>query len=150
MRGQALGKGVVTRFDADTLKKGHQYVLFNCEAIARYNKQYHKVVKQAHPRVACRQLDRIHNESFADWFAQYVEGLQMAEKNSTSRDLQLLAGRPNFIGLKYEKFVVNGFRFHKKDVESMRNTQNYGVKFNKHMTKGSGYCCVAEVFKLIS
>lgn len=52
----------------------------------------------------------------------------MSEENPKSKDLKLLSRRPNFIGLKYEKFVVNGFRFHTRDLASSRNTQNSGVR----------------------
>lgn len=34
--GRPLGKGIPARIDADTLKKAHQYVLFNCEALRPY------------------------------------------------------------------------------------------------------------------
>ncbi|KAH6771864.1 hypothetical protein C2S51_010268 [Perilla frutescens var. frutescens] len=127
--GHALGKGIPTRFDAETLKKAHQYVLFNCDDVSSYIEQHRSVVKQAHPRVSRLQLERIHSESFADWFSQKVnEGLQSYNESSKGRDLKLLAGRPNFIGMKYKKFLVNGFRFHTKDLESSRKTQNCGVR----------------------
>lgn len=32
-KGRPLGKGVATTFDEDTLKKAHQYILFNCDAL---------------------------------------------------------------------------------------------------------------------
>lgn len=31
------------------------------------------------------------------------------------------------LGVKYEKFITNGFRFHVQDVERKRKTQNIGV-----------------------
>lgn len=34
--GRSLGKGIAMRFDEETLKKAHQYVLFNCEAVRPY------------------------------------------------------------------------------------------------------------------
>lgn len=41
--------------------------------------------------------------------------------------MKLLAKGPNVIGIRYEKFVSNGFRFHTKEVERKRKTQNCGV-----------------------
>lgn len=129
MAGRALGKGISTRFDAETLKKAHQYVLFNCDAVSTYIERYRTVVEQAHPRVSRHQFERITSESFADWFAKNVDdGLHTSDESSEARDLKLLAGRPNFIGLKYKKFLVNGFRFYTKGLESTRKTQNCGVR----------------------
>ncbi|KAH6757747.1 hypothetical protein C2S51_038655 [Perilla frutescens var. frutescens] len=129
MSGRALGKGKAMNFDVETLNKAHQYVLFNCDAVSPYIEQYRTIVEQAHPRVSRHELERIHSESFADWFAQKVnEGLQFYDESSKARDLKLLAGRPNFIGMKYKKFLVNGFRFHTKVLESKRKTQNCGVR----------------------
>ncbi|KAH6761097.1 hypothetical protein C2S51_018046 [Perilla frutescens var. frutescens] len=129
MTGRALGKGISTRFDAETLKKAHQYVLFNCADVSIYIEQYRTVVEQAHPRVSRHQFECIHSETFADWFAQKVdEAVETGDETSKARDLKLLAGRPNFIGLKYKMFLVNGFRFHTKTLESTRKTQNCGVR----------------------
>jgi hypothetical protein len=36
MLGRSLGKGIPTKFDAGSLKKAHQYVLFNCSAVRPY------------------------------------------------------------------------------------------------------------------
>lgn len=44
------------------------------------------------------------------------------------RELKRLAGRPISVGVKYKRFVVNGFRFHTKDLESTKRYQNSGVR----------------------
>lgn len=59
--------------------------------------------------------------------SQQVEELLVVQGNSVSRDLKLLARRPNIVGVKYKKYVVNGVTFHTKDVESTRKSQNCGV-----------------------
>ena len=53
--------------------------------------------------------------------------MQMLEEDPISKDLKLLAAGPNFIGVKYDKFVVNGFRCHTQELEIKRKTQNCGV-----------------------
>ncbi|KAH6800123.1 hypothetical protein C2S52_000587 [Perilla frutescens var. hirtella] len=127
--GHALGKGIPTRFDAETLKKAHQYVLFNCDDVSSYIEQYRSVVKQAHPRVSRLQLERIHSESFADWFSQKVnEGLQSYNESSKERDFKLLAGQPNFIGMKYKKFIVNGFRINLCSTEAQKKLAQRDVE----------------------
>lgn len=57
-----------------------------------------------------------------------MEALQIQEENSIMRDLKLLAGGPTSIGMKYKRFIVNGFRFHTKDMESTKRNQNSGVR----------------------
>ncbi|KAH6777734.1 hypothetical protein C2S51_009046 [Perilla frutescens var. frutescens] len=79
MTGRALGKGISTRFDAETLKKAHQYVLFNCDDVSTYIEQYRTVVEQAHPHVSRHQFECIHSEIFADWFAQKVSHKNFGE-----------------------------------------------------------------------
>ncbi|XP_047949378.1 uncharacterized protein LOC125195243 [Salvia hispanica] len=117
--GHSLGKGTAMRLDDETLTKAHQYVLFNSEAVRPYIEQHWAIVEQSNPRVARHQLERIHSESFADWFAQYVERLIIHGETPTLRDLKLVARQPNFIGVKYKKYIVNGFRFHTKDLENI-------------------------------
>ncbi|KAH6777596.1 hypothetical protein C2S51_008908 [Perilla frutescens var. frutescens] len=129
MTGRALRKGISMRFDAETLKKTHQYVLFNCDDVSAYIEQYRTVVEQPHPHVSRHQFECIHSETFADWFAQKVdEAVSTDDESLKARDLKLLDSRPNFIGLKYKKFLVNSFRFHTKTLESTRKTQNCGVR----------------------
>lgn len=44
-----------------------------------------------------------------------------------SEELRVLARGPNDVGKRYNAFIVNGFRFHTKDLEKRRKTQNSGV-----------------------
>ncbi|XP_073036742.1 uncharacterized protein [Primulina eburnea] len=69
----------------------------------------------------------MHIESFASWFAKHIENTNPSQDDPVSNDLKSLAIGPNFIGIRYEKFISNGFRFHTKEVECKRKTQNCGV-----------------------
>lgn len=51
----------------------------------------------------------------------------LPENEAVMKDLTLLAKGPNVVGLKYERYIVNGFRFHTKQLESKRKNQNSGV-----------------------
>ena len=51
----------------------------------------------------------------------------LPENKVISKDLRLLAKGPNVVGSKYERYIVNGFRFHTKYLESKRKNQNSGV-----------------------
>ncbi|XP_057797412.1 uncharacterized protein LOC131013365 [Salvia miltiorrhiza] len=51
----------------------------------------------------------------------------MLEEDPISRDLKLFADGPDIIGVSYERYVVNGFRFHTSELEHKRKTQNSGI-----------------------
>ncbi|XP_071906106.1 uncharacterized protein [Coffea arabica] len=96
-----LGRGKPTVFDAHILSKAHQYILFNCDAVTPYIEQHRRLIEEGHPQVPQHLKERLHSENFACWFAEHID-----------------------------KYVVNGFRFHTKEVEKKRKTQNSGVTVN--------------------
>jgi hypothetical protein len=57
--------------------------------------------------------------------------LHISEADSSiTRELVYLSKGPKEVGLRYQGFMVNGFRFHIKEVERKRKTQNSGVSVN--------------------
>ncbi|XP_071906894.1 uncharacterized protein [Coffea arabica] len=125
-----LGKGTPTNFSNEILRKAHQYVLFNCDHIKPYVDQHHKMVEEQNPHAGKHVIERIHCENFADWFSNHVKQIQVADGVDISKDLKLLARGPNNVGRTYKKILVNGFRFHTRQLESQRKTQNSGVLVN--------------------
>ncbi|XP_042383728.1 uncharacterized protein LOC121975883 [Zingiber officinale] len=125
--GYALGKAIATKFDTEILKNAHQYVLFNCHRLQSYIDEHRGIVQLSHSRLPLHQIERIHSETFASWFANHIEDTNLPEDDPVSNDLRSLARGPNVIGIQYHKFVSNGFRFHTKEVERKRKTQNCGV-----------------------
>nr|XP_027086532.1 uncharacterized protein LOC113708268 [Coffea arabica] len=126
IQGRPLGKGNSVVMDDETIKKAHQYVIFNCEAMDPYINQHRKLVEEQHLRSSRHEKERIHSETFANWFDSHVDDF-LPENEVISKDLRLLAKGPNVVGLKYERYIVNGFRFHTKNLESKRKNQNSGV-----------------------
>ncbi|XP_027169665.1 uncharacterized protein LOC113769413 [Coffea eugenioides] len=92
--------------------------------------QHHKMVKEQNPCAGKHVIERIHCENFADWFSDHVKQIQVADGVDISKDLKLLARGPNNVGRTYQKILVNGFRFHTRQLESQRKTQNSGVLVN--------------------
>nr|XP_027096067.1 uncharacterized protein LOC113715963 [Coffea arabica] len=88
--------------------------------------QHRKLVEEQHLRSSRHEKERIHSETFANWFDNHVDDF-LPENEVISKDLRLLAKGPNVVGLKYERYIVNGFRFHTKNLESKRKNQNSGV-----------------------
>lgn len=113
------------------------------------------MLKTQNPRARQREIERIHNATFHEWFENHVRafrmniflqfffffyGLQvtfilspqvMALKKANiehiSDELFWLAKGPNDMAIRYTAYLINGFRFHTKDRELNRNTQNSGV-----------------------
>ncbi|XP_075482523.1 uncharacterized protein LOC142522848 [Primulina tabacum] len=125
--GYALGKAIANKFDDETLKKAHQYVLFNCHHVQSYIDEHRQILNLTHSGLPPHQIERMHSESFASWFATHIENINPSQDDPVSNDLKSLARGPNFVGIRYEKFISNGFRFHTKEVECKRKTQNCGV-----------------------
>ncbi|XP_027182187.1 uncharacterized protein LOC113780602 [Coffea eugenioides] len=99
--GHPLERGKPTVFDAHIMSKAHQYILFNCDAVTPYIEQHRRLIEEGHPQIPQHLKERLHSENFACCFAEHID-----------------------------KYVVNGFRFHTKEVEKKRKTQNSGVTVN--------------------
>ncbi|KAG6494421.1 hypothetical protein ZIOFF_049446 [Zingiber officinale] len=89
--------------------------------------EHRRILNLSHSGLPPHQIERMHSESFASWFAKHIENTNLSQDDPISNDLKSLARGPNFIGIRYEKFISNGFRFHTKEVERKRKTQNCGV-----------------------
>ncbi|XP_042465731.1 uncharacterized protein LOC122048202 [Zingiber officinale] len=125
--GHALGKVIATKFDIEILKKAHQYVLFNCHHVQSFIDEHRRILNQSHSHIPPHQIERLHSETFSSWFASHIEDTTLPADDPVSSDLRLIARGPDAIGIRYEKFISNGFRFHTKEVERKRKTQNCGV-----------------------
>ncbi|XP_058093313.1 uncharacterized protein LOC131239563 isoform X2 [Magnolia sinica] len=96
------------------------------ECLTFCSREHMNVVKQKNLRARPKDIERIHNETFHEWFSDHVEQLRYAKNEHVSEDLRWLARVPN-MARRYEDFIVNGFRFHTKDREKKRKTQHSGV-----------------------
>ncbi|KAG8364710.1 hypothetical protein BUALT_Bualt18G0026900 [Buddleja alternifolia] len=106
--------------DADW-KAIHLFVLKNCEEIEEYRSEHMLQLKaESEPSV-----DQCHDVHFPSWFRNRVEQLR-AERLATD-ELVSLANGPDTRVKYYNGCNVNGFRFHTKDREINKKTQNSGV-----------------------
>ncbi|XP_071932982.1 uncharacterized protein [Coffea arabica] len=104
--------------------------LFNCDAVTPYIEQHHRLIEEGHPQVPQHLKERLHSENFACWFAEHIDKLELPQNVSVLRELRFLAKGPDVVGIQHGRYVVNGFRFHTKEVEKKRKTQNSGVTAN--------------------
>ncbi|KAK3011293.1 hypothetical protein RJ639_011468 [Escallonia herrerae] len=56
--------------------------------------------------------------------------LYLAGDERISEELRILARGPNEVVTRYKGFIINGFRFHIKELEQNRKTQNSGLVVN--------------------
>ncbi|XP_027158442.1 uncharacterized protein LOC113760068 [Coffea eugenioides] len=128
--GHPLERGKPTVFDAHIMSKAHQYILFNCDAVTPYIEQHRRLIEEGHPQIPQHLKERLHSENFACWFAEHIDKLELPQNVSVLRELRFLAKGPDVVGIQHDRYVVNGFRFHTKEVEKKRKTQNSGVTVN--------------------
>ncbi|XP_062075803.1 uncharacterized protein LOC133779922 [Humulus lupulus] len=125
--GRHLGKIDTKTLDEDTKVKAHRYVLFNCNTIDSFNEEHRNIIAQQNSRQTAMTINRIHNNSFSPWFAKKVEELYDNGDNRASEDLRCLENGPNNVFFRFKKYLINGFRFHTKEIEKNLRTQNSGV-----------------------
>ncbi|XP_071933830.1 uncharacterized protein [Coffea arabica] len=93
-------------------------------------RQHRILIEEGHPQIPQHLKERLHSENFACWFAENIDKLELPQNVSVLRELRFLAKGPDVVGIQHDRFVVNGFRFHTKEVEKKRKTQNSGVTVN--------------------
>ncbi|KAJ0569814.1 hypothetical protein HanHA300_Chr05g0170861 [Helianthus annuus] len=127
MSGRPIGATVVEILDLDILAKAHSYVLFNCSEVDEFRIEHLTNVRHENRKLREREIQRLHSETFESWFQDHVEELHTRGDHRITEDLRNLASGPAEFVKKYKGFIINGFRFHTKDLEQNRKTQNSGV-----------------------
>ncbi|XP_057416131.1 uncharacterized protein LOC130710786 isoform X2 [Lotus japonicus] len=128
--GNPYGKVEAFLMDDKTWVQAHRYVLFNCESnvVENYKREHINDIKRSYRkrRLTQHQLDRLHFDSFHEWFKDQVNELESTF--DISKDLKALAQGPSYIARRFKAFDVNnGYRFRTKKYEEFRKTQNSGV-----------------------
>ncbi|XP_077237173.1 uncharacterized protein LOC143878834 [Tasmannia lanceolata] len=125
--GRPIGKVSTLTLEERAIEQAHRYVLFNCEAVGPFLNTHITEVRRNNPRARPMDIERNHKNGFSDWFKAHVETLHESRSEQISEKLRWLSGRPNCIVRSYKGYVINGIRFHTKDREQQRKTQNSGV-----------------------
>ncbi|XP_010489845.1 PREDICTED: uncharacterized protein LOC104767530 [Camelina sativa] len=103
----------------------HRYVLMNMAVMSPYVDMHIEELQSMDVR--CRKSEtllwKLHAERFSQWVKDNIPG----NSEHHSEKLRWLAHGPRKIAQTYKGFVINGHRFHTKDV--MRKTQNSGVTY---------------------
>ncbi|XP_019259987.1 PREDICTED: uncharacterized protein LOC109238017 [Nicotiana attenuata] len=128
--GESYGRVDVFELDDKTWLQAHRHVLFNCESevVENYKKEHIAEIKRAHRkrRLTQHQLDRVHFDTFHEWFKEQVKELEAT--SNILKDVKVLAQGPSYIAKRFSAFDVNnGYRFRTKQSEEFNVTQNSGV-----------------------
>ncbi|XP_019257628.1 PREDICTED: uncharacterized protein LOC109235833 [Nicotiana attenuata] len=78
--GESYGGVDVFELDEKTRLQAHRHVLFNCESevVENYKKEHTAEIKRSHRkhRLTQHQLDRVHFDTFHDWFKEQIKELE--------------------------------------------------------------------------
>ncbi|XP_029146011.1 uncharacterized protein [Arachis hypogaea] len=128
--GKPFGKEEAFLMDDKTWLQTHRYVLFNCasKVVEDYRNEHISEIKRTHRkrRLSPHQLDRLHFNSFHEWFKDEINKLDITF--GTQSDIRTLSRGPSYIARRFKGFDLNnGYRFRTKNHEESKATQNSGV-----------------------
>ncbi|KAG8375133.1 hypothetical protein BUALT_Bualt10G0068700 [Buddleja alternifolia] len=114
----------------EELDKAHQFVLSNCEEVEHYLKTYKAellgVTLEQASELELRDEGQI--KQFPEWFKKHMNLLHHQKVVEATEELWALANGPFRLNTKcYSGCMVNEVRFHTKDRDTRRTTQNSGL-----------------------
>ncbi|XP_071740172.1 uncharacterized protein [Rutidosis leptorrhynchoides] len=127
MPGRPIDATSVVKLSYDTLAIAHSHVLFNCSEIDFLRTEHLNILSHQNPKKCKRDIQHLHSQEFEEWLSDYVDEDMTSRDNRITSDIETLENGPSEVVKKHKGYVINGFRFHIKDVEKNRTTQNSGV-----------------------
>ncbi|XP_071739827.1 uncharacterized protein [Rutidosis leptorrhynchoides] len=127
MPGRPIGAANVVKLSYDTLAIAHSHVMFNCSEIDFLRTEHLNILSHQNSKKCKRDIQHLHSQEFEEWLSDYVDEDMTIRDNRITSDIETLANGPSEVVKKYKGYIINGFRFHIKDVEKNRTTQNSGV-----------------------
>ncbi|XP_028107689.1 uncharacterized protein LOC114306623 [Camellia sinensis] len=101
----------------------HWFLLYNSLEIEKYL-QEHKNLLQI---PTGQDITQIQQKEFPKWFKEYINRLRVDEAPEATEELWSLANGPNFLVKEYSGCIINCVRFHTKELDNRRKSQNSGV-----------------------
>ncbi|XP_071688802.1 uncharacterized protein [Rutidosis leptorrhynchoides] len=127
MPGRPIGATNVVKLGYDTLAIAHSHVLFNCSEIDFLRTEHQNILSHQNPKKRKGDIQHLHSQEFEEWLSDYVDEDMTSRDNRITSDIETLTNGPSEVVKKYKGYIINGFRFHIKDVEKNRTTQNSRV-----------------------
>ncbi|KAL0386229.1 UNVERIFIED_CONTAM: hypothetical protein Sradi_3017200 [Sesamum radiatum] len=125
--GRVVGKGERFFIDSCTLLQAHRYILSNTDEVEPFRNMHIAEIVRERPRPRPWEIDRIHSQTFHEWFKSYVSSLQKTSNAQLSEEIKRLAEGPMRHGRRYKACIVRGFRFRTKSNDESKATQNSGI-----------------------
>ncbi|KAF7821588.1 uncharacterized protein G2W53_027043 [Senna tora] len=106
--------------DQKSLKQAHRYILFNCDDVQQYIREYEDIVNR---HIGKRKWSKAksHSNDFIEWFET------RAMNDDISNFVKGLSRKPNTVVKNFSGYVINGYRFHTRMRDGRCKTQNSGV-----------------------
>ncbi|XP_049359540.1 uncharacterized protein LOC125824236 [Solanum verrucosum] len=117
--GQTKGCSDGKKLPHDEFNQAVLYILQNCEEVSPFIEEYMREIEIQ----GSTRPHGILNNDFIDWFRARI--FVLASQGRATDELISLAVGPEPLVHRYSIFMVNGFRFHTKEL--VRKTQNSGV-----------------------
>ncbi|KAG8365793.1 hypothetical protein BUALT_Bualt17G0008800 [Buddleja alternifolia] len=100
------------------------FILNNCDEVDVYKSKHLEELKRTNDR----GIEKRHQEQFCNWFRDHINLLHHKHPEEVSEDLWALANGPQaYLTKFYSGCIVNEVRFHIKDRDDHRTTQNSGL-----------------------
>ncbi|XP_071714365.1 uncharacterized protein [Rutidosis leptorrhynchoides] len=97
------------------------------ECLSFCSLEHLNILSHQNPKKRKHDIQHLHSQEFEEWLYDYVDEDMTSRDNRITSDIETLANGPNEVVKKYKGYIINCFRFHIKDVEKNRTTQNSGV-----------------------
>ncbi|KAG8383822.1 hypothetical protein BUALT_Bualt04G0053800 [Buddleja alternifolia] len=113
----------------EELEKAHRFVLSNCDEVEHYLNTYKAELLGITLEEASEfELHDGQMKQFPEWFKEHMNSLHLRKDVEATEELWALANGPFRLNTKcYSGCMVNEVRFHTKDRDTRRTTQNSGL-----------------------
>ncbi|KAL6335840.1 hypothetical protein AAG906_040561 [Vitis piasezkii] len=127
--GAPIPGGQVVTIDSNLWLHAHHYVLENTTIVQPYIEEHMEWLKLKNPRQSKRQkwLQDEHLRTFTYWLRKRYWNVAIGNNEPISETLKWIAHGPSHYVSKYHGYVINGCRYHTKERDDLRTTQNSGV-----------------------
>ncbi|XP_028069370.1 uncharacterized protein LOC114271905 [Camellia sinensis] len=98
----------------------HWFLLYNSPEIEKEHKNLLQIPSG-------QDITQIQQKEFPKWFKEYINRLRVDEALEATEELWSLANGPNLLVKEYSGCIINGVRFHTKELDNRRKSQNSGV-----------------------
>ncbi|XP_060206292.1 uncharacterized protein LOC132633965 [Lycium barbarum] len=146
--GKTLGAPKQRDIEVDELEQAHIYILKNCDEVLPFLEEF----AQIHVDATQHLSDAEWNRQFIEWFKDRVAQLHKGDNSRIMEDLLALSRGPTPYVLRYNGYIVNGYRFHVEDYDKHLRTQNCGVvvvgETDEHRENIDYYGVLTDVLEL--